>query len=420
MVAALLLVPLLLAAKHERAAPPESLAAQSSGKNGTSSGDGKGGVHTAAPPPATRADRGAEERELRRIREEIERLREGAEDLRGRETGILKALDAIDREVALQNRLLSGLSRKSERVLGDLDVAQHDLDRASTGLTRREEIFRRRLRTMYRLGKYHEYEVLLGSVSFVDLVRRFDFLVLTALRDRELVGHLLKQRDEVTRRERRLRLVAEEMARVEEEAEREKERLIAKRGERERLLREVRSERALREEALAELEESSARLQRLLASLEDERMISQARGDTTLEGVALAGREGSLLWPAEGRIVGQFGRRTHPEFGTETVNNGIDIRAEAGQPIRSVAPGRVDYVSTLPGYGNCVIVNHGDGFYTLYAHASEVFVEQGAVVQEGQVIALVGSTGSLAGDLLHFEIREGRKPVDPLGWLRRR
>lgn len=414
MVAALLLVPILLAAKHERAAPPESLAAPSSGKTG------KGEAHSAALPPATRADRSAEEGELRRIREEIERVRAGAEDLRGRETGILKALDAIDREVSLQNRLLSGLSRKRERVLGDLDVAERDLDRASTELGRREDLFHKRLRTMYKLGKYHEYEVLLGSVSFVDLVRRFDFLVLTALRDRELVGHLLKQRDEVTRRERRLRLVAEEMARVEEEAEREKERLVAKRGERERLLLEVQSERALQEEALAELEESSARLQRLLASLEDERAISQARGDTTLEGLALAGREGSLLWPAEGRVVGRFGRRTHPEFGTETVNNGIDIRAEAGQPIRSVAPGRVDYVSTLPGYGNCVIVNHGDGFYTLYAHASEVLVEQGAVVQEGQVIALVGSTGSLAGDLLHFEIREGRKPVDPLSWLRRR
>jgi murein DD-endopeptidase MepM/ murein hydrolase activator NlpD len=414
MLGALLLLPLLLAAKGEPAAAPESLAAPPSA-NGE-----RAGVPTVARPPATRADRGAEERELRRIRGEIERLREEGEDLRGRETGILRALDAFDREISLQNQLLSGLSRKRERVLGDLDVAQQDLDRASTELARREGLFRGRLRTMYKLGKYHEYEVLLGSISFVDLVRRFDFLVLTALRDRELVDHLLKQRDEVTRRERRLRLLAEEMARVEEEAEREKERLVARRGERERLLYELRSQRALQEEALAELEESSARLQSLLASLEDERMISRARGDTALEGASFAGREGSLHWPADGRIVGWFGRRTHPEFGTETVNNGIDIRAEAGQPIQAVARGRVDYVSTLPGYGNCVIVNHGDGFYTLYAHASEILVEHGALVEEGQVIARVGSTGSLSGNLLHFEIREGRRPIDPLSWLRRR
>jgi murein DD-endopeptidase MepM/ murein hydrolase activator NlpD len=381
---------------------------------------GADAVHTVPQPPATRDQRSAEERELERIRGEIERLREGALDLRGRETGILRTLDALDREITLQNSLLSGLSRKRERVLGDLQKARDDLGRAATSLAQREALFEGRLRTMYKLGKYHEYQVLLGSTSFVDLVRRYDFLALTALRDHELVGHLVRQRAEVSRRERKLLDVAEEIARIEAEAEAEKAQMVTKREERERLLQEVRSERALREEALAELEESSARLRSLISSLEDERMISEARGDTTTGGAALAGRQGGLLWPTDGFVLEEFGTRVHPEFGTATVNNGIDIRARAGQPIRSVGRGRVDYVSTLPGYGNCVIVNHGDGFYTLYAHASEVLVEQGATVDEGQVIARVGSTGSLFGDLLHFEVREGRKPVDPLLWLRRR
>ncbi len=373
---------------------------------------------------ATPRDPAADERELRALREEIERAREKARDLRGRESGILKALDGIDHEVGLQDRLLRTLSRKREGIAQDIEDARADYEIASAELGRRDGLLRQRLRSMYELGKYHEYEVLLGSTSFVDLVRRYDFLLKVAMRDRELLDRHVLQREEVERRADGLRRAAEEIADVEDETEREKRRLLARRGERARILSEVRTERRSRETALAELEESSARLQSLLGNLEEERAVSKAKGgarnDSALAGAGLSSRVGQLAWPAEGPLVGRFGRQINPEFGTETFNNGIDIGAPGGAEIRSVASGRVDYVSTLPGYGNCVIVNHGDGLYTLYAHASEVLVEQGDRVEEGQVIARVGSTGSLAGDLLHFEVREGRKPVDPMRWLRRR
>lgn len=367
-----------------------------------------------------------EERELREIREEIERMRERASDLEGREAGILRGLDDIEREIDLQDRLLRSLLKRRERVLGVLHESRAELDWANSELLRRQQIFLERLRATYKLGKYHEYEILLGSTSFVDLVRRYDFILSLAARDREMHRGVVQQKKEVEARAEELRRTAAEISQIEGESEVERARLVDRREERMRVLDEIRHERRSREEAIAELEASATQLQRLVTSFEEKREIEAARREAPPETAppaapaGLAGRAGTLPWPSDGKVIAKFGRHVHPEFGTATFNNGIDIEADAGMPIHAVGSGTIDFVSTVPGYGNCIIVNHGDGFYTVYAHASEILVQQGDAVTEGQVIARVGSTGSLSGDRLHFEIRDRKKPVDPLTWLRRR
>jgi murein DD-endopeptidase MepM/ murein hydrolase activator NlpD len=123
--------------------------------------------------------------------------------------------------------------------------------------------------------------------------------------------------------------------------------------------------------------------------------------------------------PVEGRIVRQFGRFKHPEFGTVTFNTGLDIESRTGSPVRAVARGKVEYASALPGYGNCIIINHGGGYYTLYAHTSRIFVDQGQSVEAGHVIAETGAGAASAPTPLHFEIRKSKKALDPGEWLAR-
>ena len=108
----------------------------------------------------------------------------------------------------------------------------------------------------------------------------------------------------------------------------------------------------------------------------------------------------------------------NPRFNTVTLNNGIDISAPRGTDIQSVARGRVEVTESLPGYGRSIILNHCDGYYTIYGHCSAVLVAQGAQVDARQVIARVGESGSLKGPILHFEIRKGRQALDPKAWLR--
>jgi len=120
-----------------------------------------------------------------------------------------------------------------------------------------------------------------------------------------------------------------------------------------------------------------------------------------------------------GQLVGNFGPEKHPRFGTVINNNGIDIAADIGTPVRSVAKGRVEYTSDdYASYGPIVIIDHGDGYRTLYAHLSEINVAVGQEIASGAVIGRVGEAGSLKGPVLHFEVRKGGAALDPAGWLK--
>jgi murein DD-endopeptidase MepM/ murein hydrolase activator NlpD len=125
----------------------------------------------------------------------------------------------------------------------------------------------------------------------------------------------------------------------------------------------------------------------------------------------------SFIWPVNGAVVSQFGFRIHPIFGTERFHSGIDVNAGSGTPIAASAGGVVITSGWMDGYGNTVIIDHGGGFATLYAHQSQVAVSVGQSVNQGEIIGYVGSTGWSTGPHLHFEVRIGGAPVNPLGYL---
>lgn len=123
------------------------------------------------------------------------------------------------------------------------------------------------------------------------------------------------------------------------------------------------------------------------------------------------------LWPASGTRNDGFGYRKDPFTGRKTFHYGIDISAAKGVSIKASASGTVEFSGKKGGYGNCVIINHGNGIKTLYGHSSKLLVKEGQKVQKGDVIAQVGSTGRSTGPHLHFEVHVGGTQVDPLKYL---
>jgi len=109
----------------------------------------------------------------------------------------------------------------------------------------------------------------------------------------------------------------------------------------------------------------------------------------------------------------------NPRFNTVTVQNGLDISAAAGAPVRAVAAGRVVHAGWFKGYGNLVIVDHGDGYHTLVAHLASMTTAAGEDVEAGSLLGTVGDTGSMKGAYLYFEVREKGRPLDPAAWLAR-
>lgn len=361
-------------------------------------------------PMAATAD--PQEDDLSRLREKLQESRKQVENLKGEETGILKNLQKLDEDLGLTNRLLSGLEAKRKQVEGGLSDLEREANDAETDLGRRRWMLRGRLRALYQFGGYHEFEVLLGSSSVVELVTRFDRLLRVVRRDDSLYRSVLDERERLRSARDELAAREREIRQIEEERARERKALLGRKQERQNLLSDVRTRRGSYEKMVAELEESAKELERILA----ERVRNE--GDVYLGPSLIDGGTAKLPWPVEGRVVREFGTTRHPEFGTVVTNNGIDIGAPSGTEIRSVASGKVEYVSTLPGYGNCIIVRHGGGYYTLYAHAAEILVSVGDRVAQGDVLGTVGNTGSVSGSSLHFEIRQGTKPLDPSRWLR--
>jgi murein DD-endopeptidase MepM/ murein hydrolase activator NlpD len=135
------------------------------------------------------------------------------------------------------------------------------------------------------------------------------------------------------------------------------------------------------------------------------------------EGLVLPPGTGQLMYPTIGPVTSNFGWRTHPILGTERFHSGIDFGADYGSIIYASSQGRVIYADWYGGYGNAVIIDHGNGMTTLYGHCSEIYVKDGDVVVKGQPISAVGSTGFSTGPHLHFELRANGEPIDPAAYL---
>lgn len=178
---------------------------------------------------------------------------------------------------------------------------------------------------------------------------------------------------------------------------------------------------------LADLERQRLAEEQRLADLAQQRQLAEEQAvtpevtpdDGAVDSPALPPVDvpSSFIWPVNGAVVSSFGFRIHPIFGTQRFHSGIDINAGTGTPIAASAGGVVITAGWMDGYGNTVIIDHGGGFATLYGHQSQLGVSVGQSVNQGAIIGYVGSTGWSTGPHLHFEIRIGGAPVDPLGYL---
>jgi len=176
---------------------------------------------------------------------------------------------------------------------------------------------------------------------------------------------------------------------------------------------------------VGELTEAARRLEAFIRDLQaKQRRLAKipppAKPGTEAPAVGFGTFRGRLPWPTEGRVVSAFGAQVHPRFGTRTFRNGVDIDPGEERDVSAVFAGHVVYTGWFKGYGNLIILDHDNEYYTLYAHVADILVKEGDDVKQGQRIGTVGDTGSLEGTRLYFEVRFEGKPQNPEQWLRKR
>lgn len=358
-------------------------------------------------------------RRIEAIRAERQRLEQEQARLQGQLSDVGVDLRNIERQRDATNRLINEIDRQISTLGSQLDQTSAQLVLAQDNLAERRAVLERRLVDIYKRGPLHTVQVLLAAESFSDLLTRYKYLHLTSRQDRSLFEDIERLNQRMIADRQTLLSVRDQLDRRKDERGSELQRYRRLASERARRLNTLRSTARQTQQRISALERDEARLNEVLAALERTRRAAPGRRPVAGAGIT-TDDIGRLDWPVEGRIVFQFGRETLPGGGVIRWN-GIGIGAPVGTPVHAVAAGRIAVVQNLNTYGLTAVLEHGNGYYSLYMQLAEARVRPGDQVTKGQVIGTVGGANTDKGPHLHFEIRgENQIALDPLGWLRQR
>lgn len=354
------------------------------------------------PAPASKTEL---QKKLAAVQKQIRQARAEIRQIRRRERVITADLLATEQELDATRKRLHTVRARLDTVRSLQRKTAARLKELEQRLQQRQQLLARRVRVAYQQGNASTVRVLLGSRDVHDLLSRSYVLGRIARADSRLVLAIRQDKEEVARAKAQLDRQAQEIAQLEAELAQQTYQLHQQTEVKRGILQDIARDRALKEQALDEWEEESRQIAAMLRAMEQ-----------TPRGQARLARpfRGGFIRPVSGPIVSGFGMRFHPILKMNRMHNGVDIAAPYGTPIKAAADGEVVSAGYRRGYGNTVIIDHGGGVATLYAHCSALTVGEGQTVKQGQVIGYVGATGLATGPHLHFEVRRNGEPVNPL------
>lgn len=307
------------------------------------------------------------------------------------------------RNRAQQARDAADEARRSlNQVREVLRTVREELAETEAELEKHREAMSRRLVAIYETGQPSYLEVVLNATSFEDFTNRAEFSRRIARQDQGLLDTLIETEERLAEQRATLEVKHAEAESLKQEADRQKQLADQAQRQAEALVTKYRQDRRAAEADYAALVQAEKEIEALIRS-------QAARG-----GGYTGASTGNLLRPVSGRITSGYGWRIHPILGTRRFHNGVDIAAPTGTPIRAADAGRVIFAGWKGAYGRTVVIDHGGGWSTLYAHCSRIHVSRGQVVSRGQNIAAVGSTGWSTGPHLHWTVYRNGRTVNPL------
>lgn len=341
-------------------------------------------------------------KDLKNIKKEITLTKEKEKEIRGQESSVLDSLSRIDTELYQKEKELKQMEARLSQTNEKLQSTKDQIHLLNKGMERTKEEFFSRLVALYKMERIPPETILFTSQSYPDLLKTNKYLRVVIDGDARLVDTF---RNQVALKERYQRTLVEDQSQWERSiAEVEKKRGEIKRvkATKHALLKSIQNQKGVYHKVLTELEERVKGLQALIDKLEREKKV------TTYGKSKPDGTKGKLNPPVQGNVISLF---------KEKGQNGIEIKAPLGAEVRAVLAGKVLYADWFKGFGNVMIIDHGDQTFTVSGYCSQLLKKAGDVVSQGEAIALVGNAGSLKGPCLYFEIRHRGRPQDPMEWI---
>jgi murein DD-endopeptidase MepM/ murein hydrolase activator NlpD len=342
-------------------------------------------------------------------------LDDEAESLQSKLSELNAAIGNLDGRISAEQDRLEFAQQRYSMLTEELLDIQADLVVSTDSLTERAI-------ERYKAGPGAYVEGMLSSQTFSELSDRYQYYETTAEIDSDLVDEIERLNSETDARRDQVAEEKERIADAKLQLEKDRAELAAVQIEKQQMLDVQNAIIAQKEDVLrgqlakkSELEKLDSQLQK--DSQEIHGLLSRAStgGGSPTGSPTYTG--GQFVWPANGPVTSPYGYRTHPIFGDSRLHTGVDIGAAYGSAVFAASGGTVVFASTMSGYGNAIVVDHGGGVATTYNHLSGFSVSAGSGVSRGQTIGSVGCTGYCTGPHLHFEVRIGGSPVDPMPYL---
>jgi septal ring factor EnvC (AmiA/AmiB activator) len=372
--------------------------------------------------------------QLEKLRKDIDGYESKIKEREKKEHATLDLLDAYDRQAVLLRKLIAKLHDQELLLQRDIDITRESIGGLNNRLTYLKQHYAKYVSAIYKSGRTYDLELLLASKSLNQMLIRSEYLKEFSDQRKKDLTAISTRRNDLQRQNELLQdQLAEQRKLIADKAE-ESGKLASKMKKRKSMLTEIRRDKKNFQKEIARKTQAAKEIEQLISKLMEadrkkrelaEKKARESNAKAPPErapvtrGGAFGAKRGMLRWPVEsGKVVARFGTQQNPLLKTVTKNTGIDIALPAGSPVASVADGEVSTIWWLPSFGNLMIITHNDGYRSVYAHMSEIFVNEGDAVSEGRTIGKSGE--ALSGPLLHFEIWKDRDNQDPEQWLRPR
>ena len=350
--------------------------------------------------------------DLDRIRTDITRLRKRLDDVRRQAQSAARQLEEVNLELGIRTQELELAAREESRIDGEQQAIQTQITALVPRIAQQKDDLRKRLVALYRLGGLSYLRVLLTLDSDRNPIEAVSMLSYLVSRDARAVQRFQTSQQQLASRQSELATRLEQLGEVRRVVSERRRAVEIAFRQQQAVVTRLQKEESGAEAQLAVLEEKARRLQRLVDSL------SQQKGGGLAPSLDIRSVQGALAWPVEGKVFERFGRQRNPKFATFTINNGLKIEALAGTPVKAVFTGTVLFSQWFKGYGNLIILDHGNRVFSLYGNVKGSTVTVGDRIATGQPIAGVGESEETSSGHLYFEIRHDNRPEDPQKWLR--
>lgn len=368
------------------------------------------------------------------VQSQINEKKEELDDVQTQKSSVLSEIGKIDESIETTEREIADLNSKISELNDSITAKNKEIKQKEKEYKEKDQLLQDRLVALYESGETRYLDLLLSSGSITDFISNFYLVEQLTECDTEILNSIEKAKNDLQKAKKELETKKDELNDAKKELDTKNNKLKSEKAEKQEKVDTLsEEERAIQDQIdeynaeikkIEEVERAAAEAARKKAAEEAARKAAGGSSSSS-SGSSSSGSvtgTGSMTWPVPGYPMMEdedcyFGYRIHPIYGTWRLHSGIDIAAPIGAQFVAADDGVVILAEYNGGYGNCVVISHGNGITTRYAHGTSFLVSEGDVVSKGTPVLTVGSTGDSTGPHAHFEVRVNGVAVDPLNYL---